>query len=260
VPPTDRERERARVKRRYDKREVVARNRAADRKRNRQVAVVVAAVVLVVGGFVALTGVLGRSAGTATALAPGCTAPPPAPSAAHTEKLPAPTLAAGRTWTASIVTTCGPITVDLDGAKAPQTVASFIALARSGFWADSPCHRLTSSGIFVLQCGDPTGSGNGGPGYGFGIENAPASGSYPAGTLAMARATDPRSNGSQFFIVYKDTALPTAGGGYSIFGRVTAGLDVVTRVAAKGAAGGSGDGAPNSKVSILSVAVAEKKA
>ena len=90
-------------------------------------------------------------------------------------------------------------------------MASFVALAKSGYWADSPCHRLTTSGIYVLQCGDPTGTGTG-PGYAFGVENAPKDGAYPAGTLAMARTSDPNSNGGQFFIVYKDTdaARPTA--------------------------------------------------
>ena len=98
--------------------------------------------------------------------------------------------------------------MELDGTKAPQTVASFLGLARSGYWNDSPCHRLVTSGIFVLQCGDPTGTGSGGPGYGFGVENAPKDDQFPAGTLAMARTSDPNSNGGQFFIVYKQTELP----------------------------------------------------
>ena len=83
------------------------------------------------------------------------------------------------------------MTLDLDGKKAPQTVASFIFLARKGYFDNTTCHRLTTSGLYVLQCGDPTGSGSGGPGYGFGIENAPKAGDYPAGTLAMARADQP---------------------------------------------------------------------
>lgn len=272
MSPTDRDLERARAKRRYDKRQAALTARATEQRRNRQVVVVVAAVILVVGAFVALTSILGRTgtpssaasgssaAAAGSGLAAGCSTPPAAPGTAPKQQLPAKSLAGGRTWTARITTSCGTITVDLDGAKAPQTVSSFVSLARSGFYGDSPCHRLTTSGIYVLQCGDPTGSGNGGPGYGYGIENAPPSGSYSTGTLAMARTSDPNSNGSQFFLVYKPTSLPTTGGGYSIFGHVTGGLDVVTKVAAKGAAGGSGDGPPLSKVSILSVAVAEKKA
>ncbi len=74
----------------------------------------------------------------------------------------------------------------------------------------------------------------GGPGYQFGVENAPKDGMFPAGSIAMARTSDPNTNGSQFFIVYKDTQLPTEGGGYSIFGTVTKGLDVVEKVAAGG--------------------------
>jgi len=105
----------------------------------------------------------------------------------------------------------------------------------------------------VLQCGDPTGQGSGGPGYSYGIENAPKDGNYPRGALAMARTSDPNSNGSQFFIVYKDTSLPTEGGGYSIFGTVTKGLDIVDKIAAEGVAGGGGDGAPAQPVSILSI-------
>ena len=95
--------------------------------------------------------------------------------------------------------------MELYGDKAPQTVSSFIFLSKDGFYDDTSCHRLTTSGIYVLQCGDPTGTGSGGPGYQYGIENAPKDGKYPAGTLAMARGEDPNTNGSQFFMVYKDT-------------------------------------------------------
>lgn len=166
-------------------------------------------------------------------------------------------LAKDTTWVATLKTNCGDITVELDGAKAPQTVSSFIFLAEKGFYDDVPCHRLVTTGIFVLQCGDPTGSGSGGPGYGFGLENAPKDGNYPRGTLAMARTADPDSNGSQFFMVYQDTQLPTDGGGYSIFGRVTEGLDIVEAIAAQG--NDSGGTAPAQPISILGVTVEEKK-
>ena len=150
------------------------------------------------------------------------------------------------------MTTCGEITPELYGDKAPQTVASFLFLARDGYWDDSPCHRLVTSGIFVLQCGDPTGTGSGGPGYGYGVENAPKDYTYRRGTLAMARTTDPNSNGGQFFIVYEKTRLPDPNG-YSIFGRVTGGMDIVDRVAA---AGNAADGvAPAQPISILDVKV-----
>ncbi len=139
-------------------------------------------------------------------------------------------------------------------AKAPCTTNSFRHLATSGYYDNTSCHRLTTDNIFVLQCGDPTGSGSGGPGYQFGVENAPADGKYPAGTVAMARTQDPGSNGSQFFLVYKDTELPDPDG-YTIFGTITKGLDVVQKVADAGVEGGGGDGDPAQKVTIESVTV-----
>ena len=171
------------------------------------------------------------------------------------DDLPAPKSGDPATLSATVETTCGDIVLELAAADAPQTVASFEFLAGEGYWDDSPCHRLTTQGIFVLQCGDPTGTGSGNPGYGYGIENAPPDGLYPPGTLAMARTSDPNSNGGQFFIVYEDTQLPTDGGGYSIFGRVTEGMEIVEGIAAAGAQGGASDGPPAQPVSILSVEV-----
>jgi cyclophilin family peptidyl-prolyl cis-trans isomerase len=144
--------------------------------------------------------------------------------------------------------------------KAPQTVASFLSLAKSGYWADSPCHRLTTEGIFVLQCGDPTGTGGGSPGYGYGVENPPADFAFAPGTLAMARTSDPKSNG-QLFIVHKQTVLKDPAG-YSIFGKITSGMDIVERVAAAGAkpADTNQNTAPLQPISILAVNVTEKKA
>ncbi|MDQ2758419.1 MAG: peptidylprolyl isomerase [Actinomycetota bacterium] len=171
----------------------------------------------------------------------GCTAVPKAVSTP--KKLTgAPDLAAakGKTFTATLDTTCGPITAELDGTKAPIAVSSFLFLSQQDYYASSPCHRLTgqAQGIYVLQCGDPTGTGSGpGPGYHYGVENAPANDVYPAGTLAMARKSgDPNSNADQFFIVYKATTLPKSGdgSGYTVFGKVTAGLDIVDKIAAAG--------------------------
>lgn len=192
----------------------------------------------------------------------GCAEPPAVPNAGMTtEPLdPPPTEGVSGTWTGQIETNCGVLEVELYADKAPVTVASFGHLASEGYWENSPCHRLTTQGIFVLQCGDPTGTGRGAPGYGFGIENAPEDGTYPPGTLAMARAQDPNSNGGQFFIVYHDTELPVQGGGYSIFGRVTHGMDIVDRVAEQGVDGGGADGIPAAPISILSVEVTQEKA
>ena len=256
-------RDRARAKRRVEKRQAMLARRAAERHRNRQVAAVVAAVLVIVGGLVGVSVAAGGDKPAPTTSTPAASATPGA-SASPTPKtrrtLPPKSLAAGKTFTATITTNRGPITVQLDGKKAPQTVASFLSLAKDGYWANSRCHRLTTSGIFVLQCGDPTGTGNGNPGYGYGIENAPRDGRYPTGTLAMARTSDPNSNGGQFFIVYKDTQLPTEGGGYTIFGTVTAGLDIVNKTAAAGVSGGSSDGPPAQPISIQKVVVTEKKA
>jgi peptidyl-prolyl cis-trans isomerase B (cyclophilin B) len=183
-----------------------------------------------------------------------CTKPPAPPAKPQQfAKPPSASLAQAATWRATIKTNCGTIVMDLDGKAAPQTVASFIFLSQKKFYDDVPCHRLVTTGIFVLQCGDPTGSGGGGPGYGYAIENAPKDGAYPAGTVAMARTSDPNSNGSQFFIVYSDTTLPTDGGGYSIFGKVVKGLDIVEAVAARGLA--SDQTAPKQPVSMLSITV-----
>ncbi len=172
----------------------------------------------------------------------------------------APSATAPDTAVVDIETNCGTITVDLDGAAAPQTVASFLLLASGDFWVDSPCHRLVDASIHVLQCGDPTGTGRGGPGYSFGIENAPADGVYPRGTLAMARTNDPNGNGSQFFIVFEDTMLPTDGGGYSIFGTVTDGMDIVDHIADEGVEGGGVEGMPAQPISIIGVGLKEEEA
>lgn len=133
-----------------------------------------------------------------------------------------------RLWDATIEIDGITVDLELNGMLAPQAVASFVTLAGDGFFDDTSCHRLTTAGIFVLQCGDPEGTGRGGPDYRFGpIENAPADDLYPAGTLAMARAPgDGSSMGSQFFIVYEESLIGAdQAGGYTVFGRVTAGLD-----------------------------------
>lgn len=179
-----------------------------------------------------------------------------APSGEHT--LPPASAAEGRDWTTTLTTSAGDLTLTLDGAAAPQAVASFVSLAESGYFDGTSCHRLTTSGIYVLQCGDPTGTGTGDPGYKFGpVENAPTDDVYPAGTLAMARrGGDAESMGSQFFIVYEDSTIPSdAAGGYTVFGQVTEGLSIVEGVANAGTITGEPDGQPAQSVIVNEVSV-----
>ena len=166
------------------------------------------------------------------------------------------------TISVSMSTNQGNLGLQLDNAKAPCTVNSFASLAQKGFFNDTPCHRLTTSpSLSVLQCGDPTGSGSGGPGYQFANEyptdqypkgdpglQQPVT--YPRGTLAMANA-GADTNGSQFFLVYKDSQLPP---NYTAFGTIDqTGLATLDKIAAAGVAGGGEDGKPATDVQIKSV-------
>lgn len=179
---------------------------------------------------------------------------------ANAGEVPPSDLAEGRAWTGTLTLNDIPLGVSLDGAAAPQAVSSTISLAGSGFYDDVTCHRLTTGeGFLVLQCGDPNGDGFGGPNYYYGpVENAPADNVYPAGTIAMARSSDPYSMGSQFFIVYGDTTIPAGddGSGYTVIGTVTSGLDqLVSQITAAGVADGSADGAPVVPTTITSFTV-----
>ncbi len=153
-------------------------------------------------------------------------------------------------YTLVLDTNCGSIEIAADAAKAPATVTTIGFLANAKYYDASVCHRLTTEGIFVLQCGDPSATGAGGPGFTFKDENLPsASGvNYPKGTIAMANS-GPNKNGSQFFIVYQDTTLPP---NYTIWGEVIKGLDIVEQIAANGTANGQSDGSPKYPVEIRS--------
>jgi peptidyl-prolyl cis-trans isomerase B (cyclophilin B) len=258
VPPIKREREYAR--RRYSEWQRRQAAAAAARRRRRRGALAVGAVVLavaVIAGAVWIgSGTSGAPAAAPSPSASSSASSSASPSASYA--LPPASAAQGRTWTGSLTTSQGAIGVALDGAKAPQAVASFVSLAKAGFFDGTRCHRLVTSGIHVLQCGDPTGTGTGGPGYSFGpVENAPGDDVYPAGTIAMARQGGSASSmGSQFFLVYEDSTIPSdSAGGYTVFGRVTSGLDVVAKVAAGGSddSNGDGDGKPKTPISIEQV-------
>ena len=148
-------------------------------------------------------------------------------------------------------TNVGAIDATLDAGTTPCTVNSFLSLAKQGYFDETTCHRLTTQGIYVLQCGDPTGTGMGGPGYQYDDELS-GSETYGAGTLAMANA-GPGTNGSQFFIVFDDSQLPPS---YTVFGKVdAAGIKTVQKVAAKGTETGTPDGPPKQPVEIAGVKV-----
>ena len=162
-----------------------------------------------------------------------------------------------------MTTNQGNIGLMLDNAKAPCTVNSFASLAQQGFFDDTPCHRLTTSpALAVLQCGDPTGERHRRPGLPVRqrVPDRPVPPGrsrrcssrciYPRGTLAMANA-GPDTNGSQFFLVYKDSQLPP---NYTVFGTIDeTGLATLDKIAAGGVAGGGQDGKPATDVQIKSV-------
>jgi len=278
-----REREIARAK--YERQQQRRAERAAQSKRRNQVVAVVAALVVVVGAVLALVltnrsgdevadggtspsasaspstsasaspseSASGSASATPTVSVEGCTtAPAPTTKTETWTSPPADTRPAGAKTTLTLATNCGDIVIEMvPNEKAPQTTTSMAFLADQGYYTDSDCFRLTTSGLFVLQCGSPNNDGTGGPGYTLPDENLPsATGvNYPEGTVAMANA-GPGTAGSQFFIVYKDTTLPA---NYTIWGTVVSGLDVVQKVADAGVAADStnpNDGKPAQPIVI----------
>jgi peptidyl-prolyl cis-trans isomerase B (cyclophilin B) len=188
-----------------------------------------------------------RREGVGKAASPGCGFIPAVPSDRF-KGLPDFTPAkAARPYVARVKTTQGVIVVQMLTAQAPCTTFSFRFLAQRRYFDRTHCHRLTTEGIFVLQCGDPTGTGSGGPGYQFNDENL-AGAVYPAGTVAMANA-GPNTNGSQFFFVWKNTTLSPD---YTPFGQVIGGMKVLQKIAAAGddSQNGPGDGYPHRYVGI----------
>ena len=268
-----REREIARAK--FERQQARRAERETKAKsRQRIIAIVVVAALVIAGGGWAVFSLIGGNEDAATAnpsndidqavtdLADGVQAGEPIVDLC-TEPVPvraddlsfdtAPDPGSATAGTLTLATNCGNIVVDLLADDAPATVASIAFLADTGFYNATACHRLTTAGIFVVQCGDPAGNGTGGPGYQVPDENLPAEGeaNSPAGTVAMANA-GPGTSGSQFFLVYEDTTLPS---GYTIWGQVTQGLDVIQAVAQAGTADGGGDGLPAQPLVIESATV-----
>jgi len=266
-----------RLAREHYQRQETKRAQRARRLRTGTIAGVAAGVVvaLAIGGFLVFSG-NGKPASASATPTPSISAPASAPAtpspaaaavaepATHCAYTPNGTAARSAgfppakpdykaTYQASIVTNRGTVVIDLLNSKATCTVNSFVYLAIKKYFNGTNCHRLTTSGIFVLQCGDPTGTGGGGPGYKFANENL-AGARYTAGTVAMANA-GPGTNGSQFFLVYRNSlSLPAS---YTPFGTVVKGLGIVQNVAKAGTdnANAPGDGHPKDKVIISRVTI-----
>ena len=173
----------------------------------------------------------------------------------HTPKVVAPATKALTKYpkTFTLDTNCGKIVISLKHAKAPITITQLTTLARASFFDNSLCHRLTTQGLFVLQCGDPTATGRGGPDFNYADENLPeaVNNNYPEGTVAMANS-GANTNGSQFFLVYGNTTLQP---NYTIWGTITQGLDIVKAVAKAGVKGGGADGSPSQPLSITRIVI-----
>jgi len=254
--------------------------RVAHHERTRRITGITLACLLVaglgVGGFFLFGGGPANHPAAATPSSPASTpSASPSPSAAVPVAEPAHTCAYNVSGTAArkvalppkhpnfrahyqatIHTNRGNIVINLLNSKATCTVNSFVSLAKQKYFSQTSCHRLTTVLPYVLQCGDPTGTGTGGPGYQFSNENL-AGAKYVAGTVAMAHSSLPNSNGSQFFLVYKDsTSLPS---NYTPFGTIVSGLKIIQNVAKAGSdnafAAQGGGGHPKEKVVIKSVTI-----
>jgi peptidyl-prolyl cis-trans isomerase B (cyclophilin B) len=277
-----RDRERKLARERYERRQVrQAERQARSRQLTKWVSGGVVIVALVAVVTVTALHLSGKSSAAAPAASPSASAPPstspsaaPSPSPTVSEStapngtvqcayvakppatrnvgLPPHTADATATYQATIQTNRGSIVINLLNSKAPCTVNSFAFLAGKKYFNNTPCHRLVTTGIYVLQCGDPSGTGSGGPGYEFPDENL-AGATYPAATVAMANS-GANTNGSQFFMVYKNSPLPPS---YTPFGTIVSGLNVLQAVAKAGSdnSNGSGDGHPKEKVTIESVTI-----
>ena len=268
------DRQRALERARYERVQAKIQKKRREAKRKQRVALVSSiAAIAVIGGIVA--GVIATSGSSsskttsvaatssATAAASSSASNPLAYEASGTSAVKGITVptfnaaAAAKTYTVTITTNRGNIVFTANGKAAPYTVYSFVYLVEKGFYNNTPCPRISDSGLYMLQCGDPTGTGSGGPGYTIPDENLSAYGTgtsvtYPAGSVAMANTGAAHSGGSQFFLVFQNSTLSPS---YTPFGTITQGLDVLKAIAGKGNDGSSsaGGGKPNESVTIEKV-------
>lgn len=154
----------------------------------------------------------------------------------------------------TLQTNCGNINIRTFFRDAPVTLTVLATLMNAGYYNRTACHRLTTDGIYVVQCGDPTATGMGDPGFRYKDENLPEAeeDNYPRGTVAMANSGSPGTNGSQFFLVYNDTTL---GPNYTIWGEITSGIEILEHVAKSGVKGGGADGSPIQSLVIQRITV-----
>jgi peptidyl-prolyl cis-trans isomerase B (cyclophilin B) len=267
------DRQRAAARARLEK-EMAERAAAARKRRQRQAIIGSAiAVVVIAGGAIWLVTALNKGDDKTAASGPpagtvACSwTPEDSTSGAKIVDVgtPPPNAPNVGTATLTIDTNLGAITATVDKSKAPCTAEAFTYLSSKKFWDGTKCHRLTTQGIKVLQCGDPSAKGKGyrptdgtgGPSFRYAEENLPTgkTPAYPAGTIAMAKTQAPNSTGSQFFIVYGDTTLDPS---YTVLGTVTKGLDIVQQVAKAGTddANGKGDGHPKKEIEIKTLTMA----
>jgi peptidyl-prolyl cis-trans isomerase B (cyclophilin B) len=235
--------------------------RAEQARKTRQITIVAVVCCVVVGlgvgGYFLFAGTGGSKAAAASAtssatpLATTCSYQASG-TAARNVGLPPAKPDSKANYQATIHTNRGDVVINLLNSKATSTVNSFVYLAAKKYFNGTHCHRLTTIDPFVLQCGDPTGTGSGEPGYKFANENL-AGAKYTQGTVAMANS-GPNTNGSQFFIVYKNSKLAAS---YTPFGEVVKGLGIIQNVAKAGSdnANAAGDGHPKEKVVIESVTI-----
>jgi peptidyl-prolyl cis-trans isomerase B (cyclophilin B) len=269
--PTNKQRRQA--AQRHLQRQLERRAELARKRRRNVLTGVVVLVVLLVGGAAALIAGLGGGSKDDTAAASTSSASA-APAGATTVagpctyttdgqgsagvpvNPPSGDIATTGTLALTMTTNDGVIGLNLDRATATCAAASFEALTQQKFFDGTSCHRETDSdGLKVLQCGDPSGTGSGGPGYTFPTQ-VTGSETYPRGTIAMANSGS-GTDGSQFFLVYGDSQLPAS---YTVVGTIdAAGLTVLDQIAAIGnnGANGAGDGAPNQPVTITSMTIAQ---